>query len=72
MNTDKINPNEYRVYETNGTSYTIAGAKYKLKKNKATFWYWRKNILTNRYELISFERDGIKSVSLVIDADLHQ
>lgn len=62
---DKYNPNEYRVYETNGAEYSIYGAKYTLKKNVATFWYWRKN-LNNRYELVSFERKGVKSVSLVL------
>ena len=62
---DKANSNEYRVYETNGAEYSVYGAKYTLKKNVATFWYWRKN-LDQRWELVSFERKGVKSVSLVI------
>jgi len=65
---DEINPNEYRVHELNGISYTAVAAKYTLKRNVATFWYWDKNILNNRYELISFLYDGIKSVSQIIDA----
>lgn len=65
---DEINLNEYRVYGLNGTEYTIIAARYQLKRDLATFWYWRKNIFSNRYEFNSFVRDGVKSVSQIIDA----
>jgi hypothetical protein len=67
---DKINPNEYRVFYENGVEGTIIAAKYKLAKSKATFWYWRKSILTNRYELVEFTHDGVKHVFHVIDAQV--
>jgi hypothetical protein len=67
---DKYNPNEYRIIEKNGSEYTQYGRKYTLKKGVMTLWYWRRN-LWQRWELTSFQREGIESVTLII-GDPHE
>ncbi len=68
-NHDDINLNEYRVCHSNGVESTTKAAKHRFDKEKGivTFWYWRKNILINRFQLVEFSIDEVSNVSLVID-----
>lgn len=65
---DKLNPNEYIVYEKNNVPYSQFAAKCEFSKGIATFWYWRKNPFTNRYELKEHKIKDVAEVRLTIDA----
>ncbi len=64
---DKLNPNEYMVYENGNVPYSKYAVKYKLHKGVATFWYWTKNPFTNRYELKTHKIQDVEKVLLTID-----
>lgn len=72
MRGDKLNPNEYAVYEKDGTRYSQFAATYTLRNGIATFWYWRKNIVTRRYELLPHKIENVDRVILTIDGEFEK
>lgn len=67
---DRLNPNEYMVYENGNVPYFEFAVKYKLSKGVATFWYWTMTPFTNRYELKTHEIQDVSAVYLTLDGKI--
>ncbi len=67
MKGDRLNPNEYVVYEVGNVPYSEFAVKYTLADGVATFWYWTKNPFTRRYELKTHEIKDVYMVLLTVD-----
>jgi hypothetical protein len=72
MRGDQRTTQEYIVCGKDGTQCSQFATTYTLRNGVATFWHWRRNVSTGRYELVPHKIENVNDVILATEGEIEK